>query len=322
IPKHILQAQALDRRSSGNHPFKDKISKRAMNRLSGYKGEQSMDFHLQFLPEDYFFIFHYVRLPDEYGYFQLDFLLLSHHFFLIMEVKNIHLNMNFDNMGQAFRNRDGEVELFENPVEQVNLQHIRLLNWLRKYNFPPVPIEKIVVYSRDDTYLRNIANDKVISAIVMHRDKVIPKIKSFMKKYQSPLISETELMELSYQLLKEQKDEADDGMNKFNISYNDLVKGVFCTKCGTFPIMWKNGLWRCHVCGTTSKKAHLSTLADYALLVKIYINNREMREFSQLKSVYTAKRLLQQEGFEQYGSTSGRRYKINLEKLLEAEVHI
>src|SRR5699024_9864224 len=180
---------------------------------------------------------YYVRLPDEYGYFQLDFLLLSHHFFLIMEVKNIHLNMIFDNMGQAFRNRDGEVELFENPVEQVNLQHIRLLNWLRKYNFPPVPIEKIVVYSRDDTYLRNIANDKVISAIVMHRDKVIPKIKSFMKKYQSPLISETELMELSYQLLKEQKDEADDGMNKFNISYNDLVKGVFCTKCGTFPIM-------------------------------------------------------------------------------------
>nr|WP_090240083.1 nuclease-related domain-containing protein [Lentibacillus halodurans] len=59
-----------------------------------------MKYQLQFLPEDDFFIFHYVRLLDQYGHFQMDFLLLSRCFHLIMEVKNIHYNMHFGIWGR------------------------------------------------------------------------------------------------------------------------------------------------------------------------------------------------------------------------------
>ncbi|SFB28846.1 hypothetical protein SAMN04488072_11356 [Lentibacillus halodurans] len=128
------------------------------------------------------------------------------------------------------------VEVFGSPVEQTNLQYRRYLSWLRKHDFPPVPIEKIVVYSRGDTYLRNITNDKIISDIVMHRDKVLSKVEPFMKRHQSPRFSENQLMKLSYQLLEEHVAEEGDGMEKLNIGYNDLIKGVICPVFSAVPM--------------------------------------------------------------------------------------
>ncbi|RYG72033.1 NERD domain-containing protein [Lentibacillus lipolyticus] len=273
-----------------------------------------MNFHLQFLPNDDFLIFHYIRLPDHYGHFQLDFLLLSRCFHLIMEVKNIYDYMNFDEMGQAYRIRNGEVELFGNPVEQVKLQHRRYLNWFRKHGFPPVPIEKMVVYSRDDTYLRNITNDKSISDIVMHRDKVLPTIESFMKLHQSPLISEHQLMEFSYRLLEEHTPEEGGGIN---VVYQELVKGVFCPECSANPMWWKGGKWRCRSCGCISKTAHRPALADYALLAGEYINNRQARDFLQVGSNSIIRKLLQGEDLIKIGSGSGMRYKLDINRLLD-----
>ncbi|WP_255259869.1 NERD domain-containing protein [Lentibacillus sp. CBA3610] len=311
----------MDRRTPASHSSKKTISNRAVNLLSGYKGESSMKYHLQFLPEDEFHILHYVRIPDLYGHFQIDFLILSRWFHLIMEVKNIYDNMNFDDMGQTYREIDGKVDVFANPVEQINMQQRRYLDWLRKHGFPLLPIEKIVVYSRDDTYLRNLTNDKIISDIVMHRDKVLSKIETLMNKHQSPLISEDHLMEISWRLLNEHVPEDADGMEKFGIDYSDLIKGVICPACSAVPMRWKSGKWWCPSCSCVSKTAHRPALADYALLAGDYINNRQARDFLQLKSIHTAKRLIQQENFQEFGKTSGRRYKIDIDKLVNDKVH-
>ncbi|ALX48896.1 nuclease-related domain-containing protein [Lentibacillus amyloliquefaciens] len=318
IPRHILAAQALDVRIPASHLFKEKISKRAANLLSGYKGENAMRYHLQFLPEDDFLIFHYIRLPDEYKHFQIDFLLLSRWFYLIIEVKNIYDNINFDDLGQTYRKIDDNVEVFTNPVEQINLQYRRLLSWLSKYDLPSVPIEKIVVYSRDDTYLRNLNNDKRISDIVMHRDKVLSKVDSFIDKHQTPRISEQQLLDLSWHLLNEHVPEKDGGMDQFNVNYDDLIKGVLCPDCGTVPMQWKSGKWWCDFCGCTSKTAHRQALMDYALLVGEHINNRQARDFLRVGSSYIAKDILQKENFEKIGSTSGRKYRIDLENLFKS----
>ncbi|SFE04497.1 Nuclease-related domain-containing protein [Lentibacillus persicus] len=203
IPRHILAAQALDVRTPASHLFKEKIRIRAANLLSGYKGENVMHYQLQFLPEDDFLIFHYIRLSDEYKHFQIDYLLLSRWFYLIIEVKNIYDNISFDDLGQAYRKIDNNVEVFTNPVEQISLQHRRLLSWLSTFDFPSVPIEKIVVYSRDDTYLRNLTNDKNISDIVMHRDKVLSKIDSLIDKHQTARVSKQQLLDLSRHILNE-----------------------------------------------------------------------------------------------------------------------
>ncbi|WP_010529981.1 nuclease-related domain-containing protein [Lentibacillus jeotgali] len=317
LPLHIQEAMALDRRVANTHLQKHAISKAAANLFSGYKGEESLIYHLNFLPEDDFLIFHYLRIPDGKGRFQLDFLLLSIYFFLIIEVKNIYDNVTFDEMGQVYRESAEKVEVFGNPVDQVNLQHRRLLSWLREMNLPAVPIEKIVVFSRDSTYLRNLTNNKIISDIVMHRHKILPKIDSFINRYRLARISEDQLMELSYRLLEEHNPEVYSGMEKFGMTTHDLIIGVICPGCRNVPMHWKSGKWLCLSCGLKSKTAHRPALADHSLLIGKSINNREAREFLKLNSNSITRKILQSEELDKIGVGSGMRYRLDIGKLLD-----
>ncbi|WP_367888742.1 nuclease-related domain-containing protein [Alteribacillus bidgolensis] len=63
------------------------MEKDAAKWFAGYKGEQSIDYPLTFLPSNKFYIRHGLRLFDGSHYFQIDTLILSWDFFLILEVK-------------------------------------------------------------------------------------------------------------------------------------------------------------------------------------------------------------------------------------------
>src|SRR5690625_2930372 len=126
IPTHILQTEALYRRIPSHHKNKAIIKKQARNLRTGFVGEESLDYIIRFLPEDTFQILHNLRLKDENGYFQMDTLIVSAHFVLIVEVKNIYGTITFDGMKQAIRTKDdGTDEGFDHPIVQVNLQQQR-----------------------------------------------------------------------------------------------------------------------------------------------------------------------------------------------------
>ncbi|WP_198507999.1 nuclease-related domain-containing protein, partial [Bacillus sp. FJAT-42315] len=56
---------------------------------AGYRGEQTVDYFLREVKRNDVFILHDIRLPaGEYSFFQIDTVLLTPNFFLIMEVKN------------------------------------------------------------------------------------------------------------------------------------------------------------------------------------------------------------------------------------------
>ncbi|WP_177183312.1 nuclease-related domain-containing protein [Lentibacillus persicus] len=313
FPLHIHKALALDRRIAATHPQKPAISKAAANLLSGHRGEESLLYHLNFLPEDDFRIYHYLRIPDENGHFQMDFLLLSLYFFLIIEVKNIYDHVNFDEMGQAYRESADKVEVFGNPVDQVYLQQRRLLSWLRAGNFPAVPIEKVVVFSQDSTYLRNLTNNSTISETVMHRHKFLPMIDLFSKKYTMKCFSNDQLIELSQCLLEAHTPEVYGGVEKFGITMEDLVKGVACPACSGVPMQWKSGKWVCMGCQFKSKTAHWQALTDYRLLIGESINNREARAFLKLNSNSVTRKLLHSQGLKKFGTGSGLRYRLGEE---------
>lgn len=100
-PTHLLRMEALSRRLILNHKHKQVVDHLARSLRAGYNGEKSLDFTLGFLPKDQFHILHNVRIKDEHGYFQIDTLIASPHFALIIEVKNIYGSIIFDNMDQA-----------------------------------------------------------------------------------------------------------------------------------------------------------------------------------------------------------------------------
>src|SRR5699024_1454659 len=100
-PLEISQMQALERRLSSHHLNKELIISQTKNLKTGYEGEQSLEYLLKFLPTEEYYILHNLRIPDPNGYFQIDFLILSLNFGLIVEVKNIYGTVTFDKFGQA-----------------------------------------------------------------------------------------------------------------------------------------------------------------------------------------------------------------------------
>ena len=322
VPELLLKTEALNYRLIPIHPLKLKISAKARNLRAGYNGELSLEFPLSFLPYDKFLIFHALRIHDANGIFQIDILLLSANFILIIEVKNIWDHVIFDDMGQAVRVENDKTKAFTNPIDQVNLQHLRFLRWLRQFNFPSIPIEKIVVYSNPNTVLKNHTNDKVITEVVMHKEKILQKIDELTRMYHTPCFSEEHLMNLAFQLLTAHVSEEVDILNKYNVSSDELIKGVFCQECNIAPMRWIRGKWNCSSCKTSSKTSHQWALVDYGLLKSAYINNRSARDFLQVDSEKVARNLLQKENFERLGTTSGVKYKMDIDNLVEKSNYV
>lgn len=311
-PTHLLQIEALNRRTPPHHRKKELIRKQAMKLRTGYNGEKSLDFTLSFLPSDTFRILHYLRIQDTNGHFQIDTLILSPYFALIIEVKNVFGTITFDDMGQAIRTRnDGIEEGFNNPVEQVNLQEYRLRRWLKRHNSSPFPIEKLVVYSHSNTILKNTSNNKIIAETVIHKESLLSKIEEYSHIHSSASLTETEISRLGSQLIAAHTPENVNIMEKYDVKESELLRGVICPDCGTIPMQYWNGRWICKFCGCISKTAHLQTLEDYRLLIGNTIKNRQARDFLGITSIHVTKKLLMAEGFQYFGETSARTYKLD-----------
>lgn len=317
IPKNILQTEALESRLPQQHVKKEILENNARSLRAGYNGELALDFPLSFLPYEKYLIFYYLRLPDSSGSFQIDTLILSSEFMLIIEAKNMKDHVIYNDMGQTIRIENEKEQAYTNPVDQVNLQHLRLLHWMRQFDFPPVPIEKIAVYTNPKMVLINQSGDSSLSEKVMHKEKILAKIDEFTTKHTTKCLSENQLMRLSYHLTFEHTPKEEQVLEKYDISYKELIKGVKCPSCKSIPMKWQKAKWFCEHCRKASKTAHKSALSDYALLVSEYISNRQARDFLQLDSLYVVKRLLLKDSVAQFGKKSGRKYKLDYRKLLD-----
>lgn len=316
LPLELLQIEALNERLPSYHKEKGNVEQQAKNLRAGYNGENALQYNLSFLPYEQYLIFHQLRLHDAQGAFQMDILLVSARFLLIIEVKNIRDHVIFDEMGQAIRKSEEMEQSFGNPVQQIKLQHLRLLRWLKNYNLPAIPIEKAVVYSNSNTILKNLTNQKELPKLVMHKERLLEKIEEIEKRYRATIFHEDHLMELSYALLASHSEKSIDVLAKYSVAYEELMKGVVCSICKWLPMQRTKGKWYCNYCSAHSKTSHRRAFAAYALLVKEYINNREARDFLQIDSRHIVKQLLNKENFERFGDRSGRRYKLDVDKLL------
>lgn len=314
IPRDMLQLEALDQRLLANHPQKEIVSQKARNLRTGYKGEISLNYTLEMLPGTDYYIIHNLRLSDKTGFFQIDTLLFSQKYALIIEAKNIYGVITYDDLGQVTRIADdGDIEEgFSNPVDQVIKQQYRLRNWLSRHDFPVFPLEKLVVYSNPRTILRNVKNKKTVSETVIHNARLFSKIIALNETYHKQAVSDIQIKEIATSLMDAHTPKEEiDIMKKYHVSYDELQRGVICPYCGFLPMQRIHGKWKCPHCKGHSRTAHQSTLKDYDQLMGRTINNREARDFLQLDSIHVTKKILQKEGLEQIGNTSARTYKLH-----------
>ncbi|MGG3623493.1 nuclease-related domain-containing protein [Bacillus gobiensis] len=285
-----------------------------LKQKAGYYGEQSLDYHLRFLPDKKYFILQDLRLANKYGFFQIDTLILSQSFLVILEIKNIKGTIYFDdNFNQLIRSSDGKEEGFSDPLLQIRRQQSELMHWLSNdfKNFPEIPIETFVVISNPSTIIKSTTNNTFLKETVMHGTLLPQKITDLGKKHPPKIIPMKQLKELAHKLKKMHVESNPDLLKRFDIKKSELVKGVYCPKCHSLPMLRKNKAWLCKSCSYSLRDAHIESLKDYALLIGPTITNRQLRDFLYLSSRTTSGYFLKSMNLKHSGNTKGRVYELH-----------
>ncbi|UOR12366.1 nuclease-related domain-containing protein [Halobacillus amylolyticus] len=303
-PIRLLKQGALVSRVLADQSKVSLIEKDYATSLAGFRGEESIDYHLKFLSKEAH-ILHDLRLPIEDYFVQMDTLLITPKFLTIIEVKNIAGKLTFDEeRHQLVRSHDGKEEGFLDPLIQVKRQKLHLQKWLRSNSVLTPPIETLIVISKNSTIL-DTTNESVI-----HNAYLPFKMKELQDKYREHLLTSREMEQLCVKLIACDTPSDINILHYYGLNEQNIRKGIHCPNCLATSMQRKHGKWFCQVCRFESVEAHLPALKDYSLLIKPKITNSELRDFLQFSSRSIATSILRSMNLPTYGMTKGRVYDL------------
>ncbi|QED46651.1 nuclease-related domain-containing protein [Cytobacillus dafuensis] len=308
IPIKILVLEAILRRLHEHHPKRTIIEEDLSKYKAGYQGEKALNYYLSFLDEQKYSIFHDLRLCNGEYYFQIDSLILSTDFALIVEVKNITGTLLFEpNFNQLIRSIDEKEEGFPNPLLQIQRQQLQLRKWLDKKRLIHLPIEILIINSNSSAILKG---NQYVSKYVCKIDRLLEKIATLEKKYIVEILNPQEMRKLSKSILKYHSPfETQSFLQKYSIPSSDIITGVQCPQCKTFPMKYYRRKWYCPRCQTISKVEHIKATQDYFYLIKNTMSNADFRHFLHIHSISSASKLLESMDLKKTGEKKGRLYQ-------------
>ncbi|WP_170169184.1 nuclease-related domain-containing protein [Mesobacillus subterraneus] len=308
IPLRILVNEALLRRLPPNHPKRQEILKDLLIIRAGFKGEQDIDYYLSLLDDNDFHIFQDLRIPQGSKHFQIDLLLLSTKFILLIENKNMPGIIEFDpDFKQVFRRYNDTTEVYDCPIDQVKRQVYQFRNWLKKHNINPLPLEFLVTYSNHGSILQNPSKNQEVFDRVSKGGNLIFKIGEFQNSHQKEILTLKDIKKLTKLLIKSHEPETA-SIRKYNISPSEIIPGILCPACDRFSMERISRKWYCLHCGTSSTSAHEQAILDYFLLIGRTITNMQLRKFLLMPSRTIATYLLGNMDLKHTGSTKNRVY--------------
>jgi ribosomal protein S27AE len=312
MPMKMLKLEALSRRLSSNHPKQERIKNDFRKIRTGFNGERSIGKELKNLPKE-FRVFHDLRLDhDGSRYFQMDFLIITRYYCIIIEVKNFAGTLYFDRTyPQLIRSKDGQEQAYLDPLIQVDVQKSRLNDWLTFHKFPSLPIETLIANANSNTIIRTTPGFTPIFKKITGKETLITKINTLEKKYPSEQLTQRQSTRLSNTILQKNTPLNPDILNLYQIDEQDLLKSVQCPECAAFHMHYHWGKWSCSQCSYASKDAHIQTLRDFALLIKPNITNKQARLFLQIDSIDIMQRMLSSLELPYSGQFKNRAYKLN-----------
>ncbi|MBM7551641.1 nuclease-related domain-containing protein [Thalassobacillus pellis] len=314
LPIEIRKLESLQRRLSLKHPQYQHVSDQLGKFKSGHNGEESLDFPLSFLSTQKYRILHNLRLNDGSRFFQLDTLILSPQFLLILEVKNYSGTLTFNtSYNQLIREKDGLEEAFPDPVIQVTRQQEQLQAWMQAQLGFTMMVETLVVFANERTVVKSTENDKETMLRVTNRSALPYRIRELEKKHQHN--KKHELKSLSDYLIRANQEIDWDILEKYQIKRTEIKTGVACPKCALIPMLREFRVWACPRCQFKSRDSHLEALKDYYYLISPTISNREARDFLHISSRDIAYWMLRRLG----SKSAGRGMRYNLGNLFDYE---
>lgn len=307
-PKEIMILEAIVRRFPPDDFRKAEFEKKLYRKRAGYKGEKTLDYFLAQIDHSEMLILHDLRIPINSTHFQIDTLLITTNFLLIIDSKNYAGTLIFlPEFNQLIRILNDIEEVFPDPILQTKIQASQLKTFLEKHHLPPSPIEYLVAISNTQALIKNPTNDKEVSYRVFRSSNVAFKLPPFYQKHTQSRLSKNDMKKIARHLVKAHVPLVPDPKS-MNLPFDNMVKGVQCPACEGFGMDYHQGKWTCISCGHKTAYAHIQALRDYFLIYGPSVTSKQFREFMNVGSPSTAKRLLSSMDLTFDGTTKGRTY--------------
>lgn len=279
--------------------------------MAGIRGELSMDYFYRYLPQEEIKFLHNIRILHHDYYFQIDTLIITSKFILILEIKNIAGHIYFDNLfSQVIRLNDGRKESFDDPIQQTERQAYHLSEILLHNKVPFIPIEALVVITNPKTLVESAPGHKEAINKVIKSGDLKWKFDDLNRKHSKEVLSKKDIKKVSRVLTKLHTPYNPDVCSLFKIDKNELIKGVLCLECDHITLVRTKRSWYCTNCNQYYKGAHIHALKDYALLISTEITNKEFKDFLNLPTSSQAYHLLKALQLPYSGSTKSRKYDL------------
>lgn len=306
-PIRLLMYEALMDRILKNHPKIPLIEQDYKTWRAGYKGELQTDYRLGFLPEKGYHIFRDLRLADESWHFQIDTLILTPRYILLIETKNYSGILFFDkDSGQLIQTKDDQEKSYDNPLNQVRMQAWHLKRWLKQYKFQVPPIYHLVTISNSSTIIK--PSERSLNKLVVKGDVLLSRVLQIDGFNSNAIFTDKEVRKLSRLLIKKHTPHHPDILKPYSLTQADLQKGIQCPSCSSYGMQREKWIWSCPVCEHKSKNAHHKTVKEFFLLINPTFENRTCREFCTGVSAKTASDILSSMKLPFSGAKKGRAY--------------
>lgn len=307
---HAEALTAFSKRLRKNHPKYARIHDDMIQKNAGDFGEEVVMRELEKLKLPHkFYIFHNISIYSEIS-FQMDILLISPYYALILEVKNISGEIEITtNPATLVRTKaNGEKKALNSPVPQLE-EYIYQLSQLFKRFHINIPIYGAVTFAFASSYVKKAPSNTVFL--------LTNEVRKFIRgiKADKPILSDEELDKLKNWILSRNSEYNSLPLSRhYGIDPLDIVTGVECPHCGLIGMKKIIRTWACPRCRNFSKHAHDKTLNDYFLIVKNTINNEECRRFFHLQDKHDATRILKNPKLIKTGKAKNTNYTMPLIK--------
>ncbi|MET3575422.1 nuclease-related domain-containing protein [Bhargavaea ullalensis] len=257
---------------------------------AGRAGEDAVDRSLsEILMPPGTYVLRNARITIRNGYqIEVDTLILSPSFMLILEIKNVPGSLFFkESEGKTTRVRNnGEIDEFDCFIHQLDRQTEGLQQFLQERHIS-LPVHGVVVLSNQNTVIKQRPD----TYRVIYRKQLARYVRA-LPPANSPLHQET-VDWLASAIRHSAPHPAGEAFcDKLGIDAALLRKGVLCLACnqaiGRFPRIG----WYCKSCDLPGKEAVRQAVDDRLTLIKPTINNPEARDFLGMKHSSDVSRIL------------------------------
>ncbi|MDN7226598.1 nuclease-related domain-containing protein [Planococcus liqunii] len=303
-PPEIFQLESLLQRIPFNHSQFPHWTEKLRRITAGFHGEQRVDSFWQeiTLPIPHYLI-HDLFIKKKHSTHQMDTILVTSRFILVLEIKSISGLLHFDQQTRQFSrtNKDGSIDGMRNPDDQVR-RHEKWLEQFLTERKLDLPVIGAIVFAYPSAVIQSKAGNR----IVIQSSGLPHLLDELLASYQQDILSKALTKKLAVQLLKlhsiKQLPEL--------ILPPDYFRGVFCPKCqkGQLHYYWRK--WACKSCSFSDPAAYLTAIEQYRVLCGPTITNRQFRDFIDLKDPAVTSKLLKDAKMPFEGSYKDRVYLI------------